>query len=50
MAEASRLHPEAWSLWRQAADLHEVGAASGSDFWKRVHALGDKPYYPRPKL
>jgi len=50
MAEASRLHPESWSLWRQAADLDEVGKASGPDFWKRVQALGDKPYYPAPKL
>jgi hypothetical protein len=50
MAEASRLHPESWSLWRQAADLDEVGKASGPDFWKRVQALGDKPYYPPPKL
>ena len=50
MAEASRLHPESWSMWRQAADLDEVGKASGPDFWKRVQALGDKPYYPPPKL
>lgn len=50
MAEASRLHPESWSLWRQAADLDEVGKASGPDFWKRVQALGDRPYYPPPKL
>ena len=50
MAEASRLHPESWSLWRQAADLDEVGKAGGPEFWKRVQALGDKPYYPPPKL
>lgn len=50
MAEASRLHPDSWSLWRQAADLDEVGKAGGPEFWKRVHALGDKPYYPPPKL
>ena len=50
LAEASRLHPESWSLWRQAADLDEVGKASGPDFWKRVQALGDRPYYPPPKL
>ena len=50
MAEASRLHPESWSLWRQAADIDEVGKASGPDFWKRVQALGDRPYYPPPKL
>lgn len=50
MAEASRLHPDSWSMWRQARDLEEVGKASGPDFWKRVQALGDKPYYPPPKL
>jgi len=50
MAEASRLYPDSWSLWRQAADLDEVGKAGGPDFWKRVAALGDKPYYPPPKL
>ena len=50
MNEASSLHPESWSLWRQAADLDEVGKASGPDFWKRVQALGERPYYPPPKL
>lgn len=50
LAEASRLHPDSWSLWRQAADLDEVGKASGAEFWKRVQALGDRPYYPPPKL
>ncbi|UYN95469.1 MAG: hypothetical protein KIT25_00545 [Enhydrobacter sp.] len=50
LAEASRLHPDAWSLWRQAADLDEVGKASGPDFWKRVQALGDRPYYPPARL
>lgn len=46
MNTASALHPESWSMWRQAADLEEVGKASGPGFWKRVRALGDKPYYP----
>ncbi|SKA11118.1 AhpC/TSA family protein [Enhydrobacter aerosaccus] len=50
MAEASRLYPESWSMWRQAADLDEVGKASGPEFWARVQALGDRPYYPPPKL
>jgi hypothetical protein len=50
MQAASALHPESWSLWRQAADLDEVGKASGPDFWKRVQALGERPYYPPPKL
>ncbi len=50
MNTASALHPESWSMWRQAADLDEVGKASGPDFWKRVRALGDKPYYPPAKI
>jgi hypothetical protein len=50
MDAASGLHPDSWSMWRQAADLDEVGKASGPDFWKRVQALGDRPYYPPPKL
>jgi hypothetical protein len=50
MEEACSLHPESWSLWRQAADLVEVGKASGSEFWSRVQALGEKPYYPAAKL
>jgi len=50
LAEASRLHPESWSLWRQAADLDEVEKASGPEFWERVQALGDRPYYPPAKL
>jgi len=50
LAEASRLYPDSWSMWRQAADLDEVGKASGPDFWMRVQALGDKAYYPPPKL
>jgi hypothetical protein len=50
LAEASRLHPESWSLWRQAADLVAVGNASGPEFWARVQALGDRAYYPAPDL
>jgi hypothetical protein len=50
MNTATALHPQSWSMWRQAADLDEVGKASGPDFWKRVQALGDRPYYPPPKL
>ena len=47
---ASTLHPDSWSMWRQAADLDEVGKASGPGFWQRVLALGERPYYPPPKL
>ena len=50
LATASKLYPDSWSMWRQAADLDEVGKASGPDFWKRVQSLGDRPYYPPPKL
>ena len=48
--EASRLHPDSWNIWRQAADLAEVGKASGLEFWARVNALGDRKYYPPPDL
>jgi hypothetical protein len=50
LAEASRLHPDSWNMWRQAADLDEVGKASGEAFWQRVQALGDRQYYPPPEL
>jgi hypothetical protein len=48
--EASRLHPASWNIWRQAADLDEVGKASGPAFWARVQALGDRAYYVPPDL
>ncbi len=50
LTRASELHPDSWSMWRQAADLDEVGKASGMEFWKRVQALGDRPYYPPPMI
>lgn len=50
LAEASRLYPDSWNMWRQAADLDEVGKASGEAFWQRVEALGERPYYPPPEL
>jgi hypothetical protein len=50
LAEAGRLHPESWNIWRQAADLEEVGKASGEEFWQRVQALGEKAYYPVVEL
>jgi hypothetical protein len=49
-AEASRLHPDSWNMWRQAADLEAAGNASGEAFWARVAALGDRPYYKPPDL
>jgi hypothetical protein len=50
LAEASRLHPQSWNMWRQAADLDAVGKASSPEFWARVDALGERPYYPPPDL
>lgn len=44
--EASRLHPESWSMWRQAAKKEPSGFAAGPDFWARVDALGSQHYYP----
>jgi hypothetical protein len=50
MAEAVRLHPDSWSMWRQAADKMQAGLAAGPEFWERVCALGTKPYHPPPDL
>lgn len=44
-AEASRLHPDSWNIWRQAAKKEPSGFAAGPDFWARVEALGDRPYH-----
>ena len=44
-AQASRLHPSAWNIFRQSAEKAENGLATGEDFWKRVEALGDEPYH-----
>ena len=44
-AEASRLHPDSWTIWRQAAKKDATGLAAGREFWARVDALGDRPYY-----
>ena len=45
LAEASRLHPESWAIWRQRAGVNELGLAALPDFWERVDALGAKRYY-----
>ena len=45
LAEASRLHPDSWAIWRQAAAKDARGLASGPAFWARVDALGARPYY-----
>ena len=44
-ARASRLHPDSWTIWRQAAEKNETGLATGSEFWARVDALGDRPFH-----
>jgi hypothetical protein len=49
-AEASRLHPDSWSIFRDAQALEPSGLAGGQTFWERVQALGDKPYYVPPVL
>lgn len=50
LAEASRLHPDSWCLWRQAADLQEIGKAVGKEFWARVDTMGPGQYYPPPDI
>ena len=49
-AEASRLHPYSWTIWRQNAQKDPTGLAVSPDFYKRVDALGDRPYYPPAQL
>ncbi len=44
-AEASRLHPDSWTIWRQAAEKDSSGLAAGPEFWARVDALAERPYY-----
>ena len=45
LEKAVALNPDAWSMWRQMADLDTVGKSGGPEFWARVRALGDKRYY-----
>ncbi len=44
-ADASRLHPDSWTIWRQAAEKDATGLAAGPEFWARVDALGERPYH-----
>ena len=44
-AEARRLHPDSWNIWRQTAAVDARGLASGPEFWARVDALGRRRYY-----
>jgi hypothetical protein len=50
LAEASRLHPASWAMWRQAAQKDQRGLASGPEFWARVDALGERAYYEPPNI
>jgi hypothetical protein len=43
--KASRLHPDSWNIWRQAAEKDPTGLAVGPEFWKRVDSIGDRPYH-----
>jgi hypothetical protein len=45
LAEASRLHPDSWTIWRQRAGVNDMGLAALPDFWARVDALGERRYY-----
>ena len=49
-AEAKRLRPESWNYFRQDLEVDEVGKASGPEFFAAVEALGEKAYYPQPRL
>ena len=44
-AEAVRLHPDSWNIWRQTATVNATGLAVGPEFWARVDALGQRRYY-----
>jgi hypothetical protein len=50
IAKATGLHPESWAMWRQAAAKNERGLAAGPEFWARVDALGERPYYPPARV
>jgi hypothetical protein len=47
LRDASRLHPDSWCIWRQRAEVNELGLASPPEFWTRVDALGEGRYYAR---
>lgn len=44
-AEANRLHPRSWNIFRQSAPKAANGLAAGQDFWDRVDALDQEPYH-----
>jgi uncharacterized protein YnzC (UPF0291/DUF896 family) len=46
LAEASRLHPDSWNIWRQMGDMKLEGKPN-PDFWARVDTLGSRRYYDK---
>jgi hypothetical protein len=50
MAEASRLHPDSWSLWRQAPISTRSARPAAPTSGNACKRSGDKPYYPPPRL
>lgn len=44
-AEARRLHPESWTIWRETEEKNEAGLAARSTFWARIDALCEKKFY-----
>jgi AhpC/TSA family len=50
IAQATKLHPDSWAMWRQTAVRNERGFASGPEFWARVDALGNRAYYPQADI
>ncbi len=47
VAEARRLHPDSWTIFRQTYGRNDQGFATGDEFRERVAALGERRYYPK---
>lgn len=50
VAEARRLHPESWTIFRQTCGRNDQGFATGDEFRARVSALGECRYYPKVNI
>jgi len=46
IAEARRLHPASWNIWRQTAAKNQRGLATHDEFFARVDASAPGSYYP----
>ena len=44
-AKCRELHPASWNIFRQTTEKEETGIAVGPEFFAKVGALGDEPYY-----